>query len=287
MPNRIIRESILSSEKVALLGWPEEVFYRRLQSVVDDYGRFEANVQLLRARCYPLQTDQVRAADISRWMAACQKAGLILCYEVDRKQYLEVLNFGQQQRSASKFPAPDSKCYQVPADAHLGVSVFGDVSEGVGVPAASPPATHPPVDKPKTKARKSVKTSLPDGFAISERVRAWAAEKGFGQLDKHLESFVGKCKAKGYSYVDWDEAFMGAIRDDWAKLRVGGKDAPSAADPDSRAAVEAEGIAMGIGPWDDSKEHWPSYKARVRGRTPPAFNPAIASMVATGLGRGH
>lgn len=287
MPNRIIRESILSSEKVALLGWPEEVFYRRLQSVVDDYGRYEANPQLLRARCYPLQTDQVRAADISRWMAACQKSGLILCYEVDRKQYLEVLNFGQQQRSASKYPAPDSKCYQALADAHLGVSVFGGVSEGVCVPAASPPAPPPPVDKPKTKARKSVKTGLPEDFAVSDRVRAWAAEKGFGQLDKHLESFVSKCKAKGYSYVDWDEAFMSAIRDDWAKLRVGGKDAPSAADPDSRAAVEAEGVAKGIGPWDDSKEHWPSYKARVRGRTPPAFNSTIASMVATGLGRGH
>lgn len=264
MPNRIIREAILSSEKVALLGWPEEVFYRRLQSVVDDYGRYEANPQLLRARCYPLQTDQVRAADISRWMAACQKSGLILCYEVDRKQYLEVLNFGQQQRSASKYPAPDSKCYQVPADAHLGVSVFGDVSEGVGVPAASPPAAPPPVDKPKTKARKSVKTSLPDGFAISERVRAWAAEKGFGQLDKHLESFVSKCKAKGYTYADWDEGFMGAVRDDWAKLRPNGQDQAKTTDPDSRASIEAEGIAKGIGPWDETREQWHSYKARVR-----------------------
>jgi hypothetical protein len=285
MPNRIIRESILSSEKVALLSWPEEVFYRRLQSVVDDYGRYEANPQLLRSRCYPLQTDDVRVTDISRWMAACQKAGLILCYADQGKQYLEVLNFGQQQRSASKYPAPDSKCYQALADAHLGVSVFGGVSEGVGVPAASPPASAQPVEKSKTKARKSVKTGLPEDFGVSDRVRAWAAEKGFGQLDKHLESFVSKCKAKGYSYVDWDEAFMNAIRDDWAKLRVGGKDAPSAADPDSRAAVEAEGVAKGIGPWDDSKEHWPTYKARVRGNPAPAFNASIASMVARGLAR--
>ena len=79
MPNRIVREAILSSERVAALAWPEEVFYRRLMSIVDDYGRTEANAQLLRSRCYPLQTDQVRAADIARWMAACQKAGVILC----------------------------------------------------------------------------------------------------------------------------------------------------------------------------------------------------------------
>lgn len=132
MPNRIVRDAILSSERVASLGWPEEVFYRRLMSIVDDFGRYEANPQLLRSRCYPLQTDNVRAADISRWMAACQKAGLILGYEVAGKQYLEVLNFGQQQRSASKFPPPppvDINCYQPPSDAHLDVSVFGDVSE--------------------------------------------------------------------------------------------------------------------------------------------------------------
>jgi len=138
VPNRIIREAILSSEKMASLAWPEEVFYRRLMSIVDDYGRTEANVQLLRARCYPLQTDQVRAADITRWMAACQKAGVILCYEVDRKQYLELLNFGQQQRSASKFPSPPSSasnCYQQISDAHLDVSVFEDVSEDVKPPA--------------------------------------------------------------------------------------------------------------------------------------------------------
>ena len=131
MPNRIIRDAILTSEAVASLGWPEEVFYRRLHSIVDDYGRYEANPQLLRSRCYPLQTDNVRTADITRWMAACQKAGLILEYEVAGKHYLEVLKFGQQQRSASKYPQPpppDSTCNQLLADAHLDVSVFGVVS---------------------------------------------------------------------------------------------------------------------------------------------------------------
>jgi len=141
MPNRIIREAILSSEKMALLGWPDEVFYRRLMSIVDDYGRTEANPQLLRARCYPLQTDAVRVTDISRWMAACQKAGLILCYAVQDKQYLEVSNFGQQQRSASRFPPPPSdaiECNHLLADEHLVVSVSGVVSEGVDGNAAAP-----------------------------------------------------------------------------------------------------------------------------------------------------
>lgn len=132
MPNRIVREAMLSSERVSSLGWPEEVFYRRLMSIVDDHGRAEANQQLLRAKCYPLQTDSVRVADIARWMAACQKSGLILVYGANGKQYLEIYNFGQQIRSASKCPDPPadaSACDQLLADAHLGVSVSVSVSD--------------------------------------------------------------------------------------------------------------------------------------------------------------
>ena len=147
MPNRILREGINGSERIARLQWPEEVLYRRLMSVVDDYGRTEANPQLLRSRCYPLQTDIIRGADIPRWLAACQKAGLILIYEVGGKQYLQILDFRQQQRSDSKFPAPPddvSICCDdasiCKTDAHLGVSVFGvvSVSEGEGVIPPNP-----------------------------------------------------------------------------------------------------------------------------------------------------
>ena len=64
---------------------------------------------------------------------------------------------------------------------------------------------------------------MPEDFdqAVSLRVQAWAARKGFADLDAHLEHFVGKARANGYTYVNWDDALMNAIRDDWAKLRNG------------------------------------------------------------------
>jgi len=67
--------------------------------------------------------------------------------------------------------------------------------------------------------RASPKTPLPDGFQVSERVRKWAQEKGYDRLEQHCEAFVSKARAKGYTYADWDEGFMGAIRADWAGLR--------------------------------------------------------------------
>jgi hypothetical protein len=69
------------------------------------------------------------------------------------------------------------------------------------------------------RATHSRKSSLAGDFVISARVLEWAAEKGFDNLQAHFEAFVSKAKAKGYQYVDWDEAFMGAIRNDWAGLR--------------------------------------------------------------------
>lgn len=215
MPNRIVREAILSSEKIASLGWPEEVFYRRLMSIVDDYGRTEANPQYLRSRCYPLQTDAVRVADITRWMAACQKAGVILSYAAEGKEYLEVCNFQQQRRSESKCPEPpllanDINCSQMKSSAHLGVVV--SVVEDVVVSGARKRGATP-------------KTTLPADFAVSERVANWAREKGFSQLDKHLDHFRLSAQAKGYTYADWDSAFMKAVSDNWAKLA-----APSTAD---------------------------------------------------------
>ena len=64
-------------------------------------------------------------------------------------------------------------------------------------------------------------TPLPTDFAVSERVRRWAGEKGYGPLlALHFEAFVSTCRAKGYQYADWDEAFMNAIRKNWAGLKA-------------------------------------------------------------------
>lgn len=68
-------------------------------------------------------------------------------------------------------------------------------------------------------APRRLKTPLPENFTVSPRVTAWAAGKGYTQLDEHLEAFKRKCEAKGYTNIDWDAAFMEAIREDWAKLR--------------------------------------------------------------------
>ena len=107
MPNRILREGILTSERVNRLDWPSEVFYRRLLSVVDDYGRYFAHVSLLRAALFALRLDLVSNDDVAHWLEKTRQVGLVDLYEVDGKLYLQVWNFKQQARAKqSEFPSP-------------------------------------------------------------------------------------------------------------------------------------------------------------------------------------
>ena len=206
MPTRLLREGILSSDRVDQLDSAAEVFYRRLMSKVDDHGLYDARPSMLRAMLFPLRIDRVREADITRWMAACQKAGLIVLYEADGKPFLKMLDTGWDERSKPKYPLPpENSCKQLETTESKSTVVV-DVSVVEGVSA---------------RKRASPKTQIPKDFVVSQRVAAWAEEKGIHNLQAHLENFVSVCKAKGYTYADWDEGFMRAVRDDWAKIGDG------------------------------------------------------------------
>jgi len=147
MPNRILREGINSSLRVDELSAEAEVFYRRLMSAVDDFGRFDAHPDLLLSKLYPLRIRKIKPGRIEAWLEETVKAGLVLVYCADGKEYLEIDDFRQQIRSKiSKYPAPAQQMLrtcaadeiicaadatQMKSFAHLDVSVSGDVSVSV------------------------------------------------------------------------------------------------------------------------------------------------------------
>lgn len=162
MPARLLREGINDSDAVNLLTAPEEVFYRRLMSAVDDFGRFDARPTVLRSRLYPLKPD-IREADISRWLHACVAAGLIAVYESGGKQYILFHKLGVPRALTSKYPAPspelentradENGCAQVLSDAPYSYSGTNSYS-GSGSSAGAIPKNgrFPKKSKPQTKA---------------------------------------------------------------------------------------------------------------------------------------
>lgn len=199
MPNRILREGILTSERVNNLGPAAELFYRRLMSVVDDYGRFDARPTLLRVSCYPLKIDSIREADISRSLAEAQSAGLIALYEVDGKPYLQMLDFRQQTRAKhSKYPHPPPGCVADATHVHstciADAYVYGD---GDGddkalsprtrgdLPGDSPEKPPPAVTTPTKEAvreaaqRLSIPQDIADMFFDSAESRPLTPQGGW------------------------------------------------------------------------------------------------------------
>jgi hypothetical protein len=109
MPNRVIREGILSSERVEKIAEDPacEVFYRRLFSVVDDYGRFSGDPRIVRAALYPLRLDSQPEGKIRDHIGTCEEAGLLITYLMNEKPYLELSDFRQRlRRMVSKYPGP-------------------------------------------------------------------------------------------------------------------------------------------------------------------------------------
>lgn len=109
MPTRIIRDGILDSKAVNSLSEQAELFYRRLMSIVDDYGRFEADADLIRARCFPRQFDRWSTERIEDCLAEVSgDSPLVTVYECEGRKLLQINNFGQRVQSKPKYPGPDS-----------------------------------------------------------------------------------------------------------------------------------------------------------------------------------
>ena len=81
MPNRIIKESINESEGLASISVNARDLFKRLITYADDYGRFNSNLEILRARLYPLETDVVSTSDIHDWLAELCGIGKVQFYK--------------------------------------------------------------------------------------------------------------------------------------------------------------------------------------------------------------
>lgn len=82
------------------------MFYRRLFSVADDYGRYDARPAVLRAHFYPLQIDKMSETGIARCLRECERVRLVRLYSVEERPYLEIEDFGQRVQSKPKWPGP-------------------------------------------------------------------------------------------------------------------------------------------------------------------------------------
>ena len=130
MPNRIIKESICTSDTIDQLNWFEEVLFYRLIVNCDDYGRFDGRIIVIKNRLFPLR-DNITAKSIENAINKLVSVGLVCCYMANGKPFLYLPTWNEHQNvraKRSKYPEPseetdennlhtsDCKCMQMQAD---------------------------------------------------------------------------------------------------------------------------------------------------------------------------
>lgn len=128
MPNRIIKESIHTSEDVNMMTDFQFRLWVSLITYVDDFGRGDARPAIIKGSCFPLR-DRITNKDIEAALRALAGIGCVSLYEVDGKPYLYFPTWESHQtvrNQKSKYPAPaegqqlqavESNCKQLKANA--------------------------------------------------------------------------------------------------------------------------------------------------------------------------
>lgn len=109
MPNRMLKESTFTSDKIASLSDFEFRLWVGLITYVDDAGRGDARPAVIRGRLFALR-ERVTIKDISDALHSLAAKGCVSLYTVGGKPYFWFPTWGKHQRIRDvkpKYPGPD------------------------------------------------------------------------------------------------------------------------------------------------------------------------------------
>ena len=117
MPNRIIKESICTSDDIDRLSWFEEVLWYRLIVQCDDFGRYDGRPVIIKNSCFPLKDESLKLKTVVAALNTLSRMKMVAFYTVDGKKYLYIPSWRSHQNpraSTSKYPDPPSECERNP-----------------------------------------------------------------------------------------------------------------------------------------------------------------------------
>lgn len=201
MPNRIIKESLCSSEKIASLSDFEFRLWVGLITQVDDAGRGDARPAIIKGRVFPFR-ERLSIKDIDAALQDLAAKGCVSLYTVDGKPYFLFPGWVKHQRVRDckpKYPEPPenlnlsqsaASCGEFPQSAALIQSESNPNPESNPKEYCAEPqaADAPPV----------ISLPLNDGtfFDVSENDRAkWSQLYPNVDVLQQLRNMAGWCDA--------------------------------------------------------------------------------------------
>lgn len=238
MPNRIIKESICTSDSVDALSLEAERLFYRLIVNCDDYGTLDARLKIIKSKCFPLKSSDITDDQLKSWLAEIEKQEIIYFYENEGRQYLKMTSWERQQQIRAKrrkYPSPDDENSNRISSDIIGNQVITLAPVIQSNPIQSNPNPIQSFIGGKPPHTKFVSPTL-------EEVKAYCTERGKGAdpqkwIDHYIANgwMVGKTKMK-----DWKAAVRTWEKDE--------KDKPKKADysdPDRYKNAESEDNPFG------------------------------------------
>ena len=213
MPNRILKESICTSDNIDRLSPPAEIAFYRLMVNCDDYGRMDARPKILKSRLFPLK--DVSESDMESWLKEMVEADLILIYYHDGKPYLQMKTWDRHQQvraKRSKYPSSDentcnqmisndSKCPRNPIQSE-------SLSESLSESKSEPLIADAEAQEIQSEQNRVLDAAEDAGFKMSNDVRTSLIRlyADYG-LDKLLTAF-SSCVKHGAPNLAYLEAVL-------------------------------------------------------------------------------
>lgn len=220
MPNRILKESICSSETIDNLTLFEEVFFYRLIVNCDDYGCFDARSKILKSRLFPLK--DIRDKQIEDALSKLSLAGIVVLYECDGRPYLQLAKWELHQQvraKKSKYPKPGDNGVKMIDTASNRYSLISSDINGYQ------PISDAPVIQSNPNPNLNPKNTMckADALALFERLwKLYPSKKGKGQVsdkaklrlleigEEHIIRCIDRYKAELAKDADWRQPQNGS-----------------------------------------------------------------------------
>ena len=182
MPNRILKESICTSDSIDSLGWFDEVLFYRLIVSCDDFGRFDGRTAVIKNRLFPLK-ENLTLKNVETAINKLARAGLVTPYTSGGKPFLFLPSWNEHQAiraKRSKYPEPEIICNQVQADESKCPRnpIQSESNPNPNTRGASTRFTPPTVDEVRAYCRERENSIDPQHFVDYYEANGWVQGKG-------------------------------------------------------------------------------------------------------------
>lgn len=181
MPNRVIRDSILTSRQVARLDWFQQALFVRLILGCDDYGRYYGAPDIICGHLFSTSSGVTQEL-VAEGLGKLEEEGLIVTYQVEGETYCALPQWSKYQvcrTRREKFPSPPT---EVPVqEPKIFTPQFHEAKQASIETAPEAKSAPNPIQSESEIESQSEAESESEGPAGRKAAEA-AAEKGRGKL---------------------------------------------------------------------------------------------------------